>query len=88
MYPCAKVCLPLRVYMPLTLALNPNPQAKSLIDNGRTRNLSLTLYTPNSPPSNTQVSTVKIEEPPVRGGGEKVADLDALMSKLSEKGFV
>jgi len=24
----------------------------------------------------------------VRGGGEKVADLDALMSKLSEKGFV
>eukprot|EP00802_Teleaulax_amphioxeia_P016516 Tamp_16637.p1 GENE.Tamp_16637~~Tamp_16637.p1 ORF type:complete len:257 (+),score=67.15 Tamp_16637:142-912(+) len=36
----------------------------------------------------SKVSTVKIEEPPVRGGGEKVADLDALMSKLSEKGFV
>ena len=32
--------------------------------------------------------TVKVEEPPVRAGGEKVADVDAVMGKLKEKGLV
>jgi hypothetical protein len=30
---------------------------------------------------------VSVEEPPVREGGSKVADVDELIAKLKEKGF-
>lgn len=36
----------------------------------------------------SKLSTVKVEEPPVRAGGEKVADIDAVVAKLKEKGLV
>jgi len=35
-----------------------------------------------------KLQTTKVEDPPVRAGGEKVPDLDSLVGKLQEKGLV
>ena len=35
-----------------------------------------------------KLQTTKVEDPPVRAGGEKVPDLDSLVGKLKEKGLV
>ncbi|PLW25410.1 hypothetical protein PCANC_10231 [Puccinia coronata f. sp. avenae] len=84
-----KLTVPLPAILTTDLRLN-EPRYASLPNIMKAKKKPITTYTAEQLGINTQptLKVLKVEEPPARKGGQKVADVDAMVEKLKELGAI